>query len=314
LGVSWALPAAQDRLKPLLESPVAALVQKFMDDRALSLATLLAWGMLNTFLPLLLGVLSLVGLAVGDSVTAVAAEEQILAMLPPVIADLVRDTLQSIERSASTAGVISLALLLFSGSNFFVTLETAFDVAYHVPNRNLFTQRVVSLAALFAVAGLLLVSTSASVLGGELGHGLASLVPEVAPAIDTGVGTLISVVGLVGMTVLMYWLIPNTKHSLRHALPGAVVASLALWLAVRIFPIYVALFGGGFNLYAAFGSVLLFMFWLYIVGVVLISGAVLNSFLEDPRGSVAQASLAARALAGQLDVAAQLKGPDGASG
>ncbi len=287
-------------LQRLLASPPARLVQKFLDDRALTLASLLAWGILNTFLPLLLGILSLIGLLLGDSAEAVAAENRLLAVLPEAVSSLLRDSLAAIEHSATGAGLISLGLLLFNGSNFFVTLESVFDLVYHVPERNVIWQRVVSFAALFAVTGLLLINTAAAILGSSLGESLSAYIPQLGAAIDAGVGTLISITALVAMTVLMYWLIPNRRHSLIHALPGAALTTIALLLIVRIFPIYVALFGGGFSVYAAFGTILLFMFWLYIVGVVLAAGAVLNAFIEDPAGSTALSSLSARALTGQL--------------
>jgi uncharacterized BrkB/YihY/UPF0761 family membrane protein len=60
----------QNRLQSRLQSPLAFLWQKLFDDRALTLASLLAWGMLKTFLPLLLGILSLIGLLLGDSAAA----------------------------------------------------------------------------------------------------------------------------------------------------------------------------------------------------------------------------------------------------
>src|SRR4051794_14188137 len=266
-----------------------------MDDRALTLASLLAWGILNTFLPLLLGILSVIGLLLGDSAEAVAAENRLLAILPEAIAELVRDSLVAIQQSATGAGLISLGLLLFNGSNFFVTLESVFDLAYHVPERNVITQRVVSFAALFLVVAFLVVTSGAAILGGALGDTVTAYVPRLGAAIDAGLGTLISVVTLVVMLILMYWLLPNRHHNLLHALPGAALTSVALLLVVRIFPIYVALFGGGFSVYAAFGTILLFMFWLYIVGVILVAGAVLNAFLEDPEGSVEKSSIAARA-------------------
>jgi membrane protein len=299
----------EHHLSLLLASPPARLGQKFMDDRALTLASLLAWGMLNTFLPLLLGILSLVGLLLGDSAAAVAAEQRLLGLLPAAASQLVRDSIESIQRTASGAGLISLALLLFNGSNFFVTLESVFDLAYHVPERNIITQRLVSFAALFVLTTLLLLATGASLLSGALGEAVTSVIPQLGAALDAAVATTISVIGLVGMMVLMYWLLPNKRHSFRHALPGAAAASIALILAVRIFPLYVALFGGGFNLYAAFGTVLLFMFWLYIVGVILAGGAVLNAFLEDPQGSVIQSSFIARVLTGQVDGPGTTIGP-----
>jgi uncharacterized BrkB/YihY/UPF0761 family membrane protein len=71
------------RLAELLASPPGQFTQKFMDDRALTLASLVAWGMLKTLLPLLLGVLSLVGPLLGDSPAAAAAEATVLAPCQP---------------------------------------------------------------------------------------------------------------------------------------------------------------------------------------------------------------------------------------
>jgi len=281
---------------------VVDLAQKFMDDRALTLASLLAWGMLNTFLPLLLGILSLIGLLLGDSAEAAAAEQRLLALLPTAISNLIVESLAAMQRSASGAGLISLGLLLFNGSNFFVTLESVFDLTYHEPERHLITQRIVSFAALFVAAGLLILVTVAAVLGGGIGESLAAVLPQIAPLVNAGVAALISVSALVTMMVLMYWTLPNRHHSFRHALPGAALASVLLLLVVELWPLYVKLFGGGFNVYAAFGTILLFMFWLYVVGVIIIGGAVLNAYLEQPQRSVALSSLAARAVTGRLDV------------
>jgi membrane protein len=290
------------RLAALQASRPGQFVQKFMDDRALTLASLVAWGMLNTFLPLLLGVLSLIGLVLGDSPAAAAAEATVLAPLPPEVGQLVRDSMASIGQVAGVAGLISLGLLLFNGSNFFVTLESVFDLTYHVPERDLITQRVVSFAALFVLTGLVLIGSVAAVVGGVFGEGLASLVPTLWATVDTTLAAVVSLVGLFVAFLLMYWVLPNTRVSLRQALPGAVVAAALFVAVLRIFPIYIALFGGGFSVYAAFGTVLVFMFWLYIVGVVVVGGAVLNAFLRDPKRSVALASLAARALTGKLEL------------
>jgi membrane protein len=294
-----AVPAAISRF---LTSTPARFGQKFMDDRALTLASLVAWGMLNTFLPLLLGILALVGVVLGDSPEAAAAEATLLALLPAGASALVRDSLAAMQQAAGVAGVVSLGLLLFNGSNFFVTLESVFDLAYHVPERDLVTQRLVSFAALFVSTALLLLVTAAAAFGGVFGQAVASALPRLGAAVNAGVAIAVSVVGLVVTFVLMYWALPNTRTSLRQALPGALVACALFVAVLRIFPLYVALFGQGFSVFAAFGTVLLFMLWLYIVGVVLVGGAELNAFLHQPERSVALASLAARALTGQLEV------------
>jgi membrane protein len=289
-------------LSRLRASPPGQFVQKFLDDRALSLASLLAWGMLNTFLPLLLGILALVVLVLGDSPAATSAEAMLLAALPAAAGTIVQDSLAAIEQAAGVAGLVSLGFLLFNGSNFFVSLESVFDLAYHVPERHPVTQRLVSLAALLVLTGLVLLAAAAAAAGGVFGQTVAAALPRLGAVVDAGLATAVSMVGLVAAFVLMYWRLPNAGVSLRQALPGALAAAALFMVVLRVFPLYVALFGQGFSLYAAFGTVLLFMFWLYVVGVILVGGAELNAYLRDPERSVAVSALAARAVTGRLEV------------
>jgi uncharacterized BrkB/YihY/UPF0761 family membrane protein len=66
----------------LWDSVVGRFAQKMLDDRAPTLAALVAWGMLNTILPLVLSALSLATLLLGSSDQVVALENTILKLLP----------------------------------------------------------------------------------------------------------------------------------------------------------------------------------------------------------------------------------------
>jgi uncharacterized BrkB/YihY/UPF0761 family membrane protein len=101
--------------------------------------------------------------------------------------------------------------------------------------------------------------------------------------------------------VVRYWALPNARVTLPQALPGALAAAALFVAVLRLFPLCVAFFGQGFSVYAVFGTVLRFMFRLYLVGVVQVGGAELNAFAGGPERSVALASLAARAVTGRLD-------------
>jgi hypothetical protein len=59
-------------------------------------------------------------------------------------------------------------------------------------------------------------------------------------------------------------------------------------------------FGKGFQAYAAFGVFLLLVFWLYLLGLVLVIGAELNAFLEEPGRSTALAEATSKAQKGQV--------------
>jgi hypothetical protein len=48
-------------------------------------------------------------------------------------------------------------------------------------------------------------------------------------------------------------------------------------------PLYLSLFGQGFEAYAAFGVFLILMFWLYLLGWVIVIGVEINAFLEGSK-------------------------------
>src|ERR687886_656939 len=63
---------------------------------------------------------------------------------------------------------LAVLLILFNGANFFAGMQSVFNLAYHVPDRNLVLQRVVGLLVLIGVLALALVSTTAYSLGAVL--------------------------------------------------------------------------------------------------------------------------------------------------
>lgn len=262
---------------------IELFVRKVLDDRAMALATEIAWAILNTFVPLLLGIVSIVGLVIGQSAAAAAIEQALKVVMPTQFATTIIGSVASYQQAAGVAGLVSLGLLLFTGSNLFVTLESVFAIVYHVPERNFVRQRLVSFGALLALAAVILVAGVTAALG---------IVP----------GTEGVIIALILVLTGMYWRLPNTRNKLKFSVPGAVLAAVLLVLVSGVFPLYVALFGQGFSLYAAFGGVLLFVFWLWIVGLVLVGGAELNAFLQDPERSSAMSALAAQARTGRIQL------------
>jgi len=78
----------------------------------------------------------------------------------------------------------------------------------------------------------------------------------------------------------------------------AILSSLLLFAISQIFPLYLILFPPN-QAYAVFGVFLVFTFWLYLLGLVLVLGAELNAFLQEPARSVALAEATRAAQQGQ---------------
>ena len=177
-------------------------------------------------------------------------------------------------------------------------MQMVFNLAYHVEDRNFILQRVLAVIMLLIATALLLVSTTAYGLGNAVGS-LPIAVP-VGPVLGRVVGWSISIVSAILMFLLLYKILPNKPQGWRQTLPGALLATVLFFLILQVFPLYLALFGRGFQAYAAFGVFLLLMFWVYLLGIVLVLGAELNAFLEEPGRSTALAEAKARAEKGQV--------------
>jgi membrane protein len=290
----------REKLEAFKRSRVGQFVQKVMDDRAPNLAVLIAWGTLNTLLPLILGILALAGFVLRDPDRLNQLTAAMFSILPADAAQTLQGILTTTRENAGTAGILSILLLLFSGTNFFGNMEMVFNMAYHVEDRNLIMQRVVALIMLVIVTALLVVSTTAYGLGNLVGA-LPIGVP-VGPVLGRAIGWLVSIVSALVMFLLLYKILPNKPQGWRQTLPGAVAATVAFFIILQLFPLYLAIFGKGFQAYAAFGVFLLLMFWLYLLGLVLVAGAELNAFLEEPGRSTALAASKAKAEKGQAQV------------
>jgi membrane protein len=278
-------------------SRAGQFVKKAMDDRVPNLAVLLAWGTLNTLLPLVLGMLAISGFVLRDPQRLDQLSGALFSLAPGQAASTLRDILSSTRDSAGAASIISVLLLLFSGSNFFANMQMVFNLAYHVEDRNFILQRVLAIVMLLLATALMLVSTTAYGLGNLIGS-LPIGVP-VGPVLGRVVGWSVSILSAVILFALLYKILPNKPQGWRQTLPGALLATVLFFVILQVFPLYLAIFPPN-QAYAAFGVFLLLMFWVYLLGIVLVLGAELNAFLEEPGRSTALAETKARAEKGQV--------------
>src|SRR2546425_505592 len=95
------------------------------ESQASNYASALAFAFMLAMFPLILGLLSLVGLAIGDPATETKAQNLIIQIFPGAAQQELLDALRGVKHSAGWMGLLSLAGLLWSASSIFSTLEFA---------------------------------------------------------------------------------------------------------------------------------------------------------------------------------------------
>jgi membrane protein len=85
--------------------------------------------------------------------------------------------------------------------------------------------------------------------------------------------------GLILAFALIYYLAPNVQERFRFISPGSVIAAVLLAIASLGFAIYANNFANYDATYGSIGAVIALMLWLYIAGLVILVGSVLNVLL-----------------------------------
>ncbi|PSP56923.1 hypothetical protein BRC72_10975 [Halobacteriales archaeon QH_7_66_36] len=255
----------------MLGGVVRAVVVAVQSDRITFIAASLAYYAFISLLPLLL--LAVVAASVlGGSELAASVGQTATETFGPEASTLVENALQSATGSGG-ATVAGTAVLLWSGLKVFRGLDVAFSLVYGTAaSQTLVDQLRDGLVALVGV-GLGIAVTLA------IGVATARIDRLVAGVDVTDVlGVLLSVVGLSLVFLPLYLVFPDRGVGVREAVPGAVFAAIGWTVLQTVFRIYAGT-AGSYEAYGVLGGILLLVTFLYLAGLLLLIGAVLNAVL-----------------------------------
>jgi membrane protein len=263
-------------------------LREFSDDNVTDWAAALTYyGVLSIF-PMLLALISLLGLF-GQSATQPLLDN-ISTVAPGPAKDIVTQAIENLQKSQGAAGVmffVGLAAALWSASGYVGAFMRASNDIWDVEEgRPAWKTIPLRLAVTALLLVLLTVSALAVVLTGPLAKSIGDIV---------GLGTtavmawdiakwpvLILVVSF--MIALLYYAAPNVKHpKFQWVSPGSLLAVLLWIVASALFAFYVASFSSYNKTYGALGGVIVFLTWLWITNNVILLGAEVNAELERGR-------------------------------
>ena len=161
------------------------------------------------------------------------------------------------------------------------------NVAYDVDeSRSFWKARLVAigLSVLFAV--LVIGGFSLIVLGGQIQDWLGSRFgfSEALLTFFVVFRWVIIALGLLFAFALIYYIAPNVEQRFRFITFGSVIGAVLLILASLGFAWYAQNFGNYDATYGSIGAVIVLMLWLYIAGLVILVGSVINVLIERYAG------------------------------
>jgi membrane protein len=265
-------------------------VAEFRDDNLGDWAAALTYYGLLSLFPMLIALVSIVGLFADPASTTRTVTDIVTRIGPESGADTFAGPIQSITSNRGSAGilfVVSLAVALWSASGYVGAFIRASNVIYETDEgRPFWKLRPLQIAVTVVMVVLVAAVLMALVLTGPI-------VRAVADPLGVG-GTAVTIwsyakwpilaVLFVGMIDLLYYATPNAKlRGFVWLTPGAVLA-LVLWaLASAGFALFVANFGSYDKTYGTLGGVVVLLIWMWITNVAILLGHELNAERERSR-------------------------------
>ena len=160
---------------------------------------------------------------------------------------------------------VSLLIVIWAAIGMLTTIEKAFNNIWHVAKGRNFLQRIINYWALLTLGPILLgvgvYITTTNAAFSQLESSYSDIFPRI-------LSYLISVVSF----FMLYFILPNTKVSVKPAIWGSAVAALVWAVAKWIFGIYVTKFIPYSQVYGMLGLIPLSVFWIYVSWLIVLFG------------------------------------------
>lgn len=230
------IPAVLERF---MDRPAVTVGRRVLEIYGLAPGGLLANGLAFTTLfavvPIALVTLGVAGLLVKDPEVQQQLATALSSLVPP-LQDLIQGALVSMSQGAAVTSLVGLVGLIWTVSQFYVTLDVAFSRIFtDRPERDVLRRMG---RGFVWVAGLIGVVV-ALIVAGALATAAEALLPTTSTWL-TAFGRIVSsppMVALITVLVVLgvYQLVPPRRPLLRAAVPPAIVAGLAIFLLGQIF-------------------------------------------------------------------------------
>jgi len=180
-------------------------------------------------------------------------------------------------------GSLGLFLLLYTVISLIQKIERAFNFTWHVSQTRPFAQRFSDYLSVIFVGPVLIftaIGITASVSSASIVQELQTI--SVVGDIITYAGKAIPYLLVIAAFTFIYIFIPNTRVKFKSALIGAIIAGI-LWETTGWFFASFLVHSTKYTaIYSAFATLMLFLIWLYVSWIILLIGASIAFYFQNP--------------------------------
>ncbi|MBN8868982.1 MAG: YihY/virulence factor BrkB family protein [Solirubrobacterales bacterium] len=263
---------------------------EFMEDGMTDWAAALTYYGLLSLFPMLIALVSIIGLFANPESTAEKLTEIVSNLGPDAAADTFKEPVESLTSNRGASGVtfvVGLALAIWAASGYIGAFGRASNVIFETrEGRPFWKLKPVQLGITLAMILILALLAIGLVMTGPVVRAVAEPLGIGSTAVDVwGYAKWPVMVALVlVMFAVLFHFSPNVNPGkFRFFTPGAAVALLVWILASAGFAIYVGNFGSYNKTYGTLGGFVVLLIWFWISNLAVLFGLELNSEIERKR-------------------------------
>ncbi|MFC6726112.1 YihY/virulence factor BrkB family protein, partial [Halobium palmae] len=246
-----------------------AVLHEARVEKVTFLAGSIAYHAFVSLLPLFVLVLTVVS-TVGDEALRAQFLDVVAAMVTPEAGELLLQELSGTDPGLTAVGGV---LLVWGTLRIFRGLDTAFSDVYETEAENTFADQLSDGVVVLVTFAFAIVVASA----------LLSVLPSGGGVLGWLLRRVAVVAGLTLTFLPMFYIFPDTDVSVVEVLPGTALAAVGLTAFEALFRFYVATRDPESS---AIAGILVLLTWLYVSGLVLLLGVVVNAVLSNRSADV----------------------------
>ena len=259
---------------------------RFAQDRCAQIAASLTFTTLLSLVPLITIALTLFSaFPVFDDFSTQIKVYLLDNLMPDRAGKIITHYMEQFAESATRLTAVGIAFLAVTAMWMMVTIEQAFNTIWQVSRSRPLLKRLVIYWAVLTLAPLLVgasLSLTSWLVGLSMGYA------KHVPLLGVGSLKMLPVLFTTLAFAMLFRLVPNRYVPHSHALIGAVVAAVVFETMNRVFGYYISHFPTYKLVYGAFASVPIFLMWIYLSWLTILSGAVIAASLSHWRAPEAQ--------------------------
>lgn len=253
--------------------------RRFDQDRCNSVAQALSYTTLLALVPLTTVVFSLLSVFPVFQRWMLTIQTFIYSHFVATSGDVVQKYLQQFSSKSAQVTAVGLLFLILTALMLMHTVEQAFNDIWRAPKNRKLVYRFLTYWAILTL-GPVLLGVSLSITSYLISLPLFSAQPVLAGFkhfLFAGLPFLFEILAF----MLFYTVVPNVTVRWQHALIGSVLAAVLFEAAKRGFALFVLQFSSYKIIYGAIATLPVFLIWIYLSWIVILTGAIVVATLPQ---------------------------------